>query len=598
MPPSIVHLPNGQTLTVTPVFGGIQFKVNELNTHHNAFPAGWTIVIHSEDYDEDHHAPGSGPPLDTDTTVKGEAPVRKHHVHRFRRPTLRNDHLFVSSISNPSSNDFKPANSPTRQIAMMLWATLWWYYHQPAPSPYLTTTASEKTPEEGRPKGEWIVNINREGIFKGKHLLPKLERMGLIASEDSTVGVDPADGVTNAGEGWSRMFVSQRSFWQLDARIYLFTLTPAQANSPFPSVSPAVSRPGSPSRNSTNLSATRIDNDGSATAIPHLNRANTPPGPFTSGSHLPTFYPPAPAQYTFTNGTRHPIRPKPPRQGETFYTRWVPSLGQYISFRVASLSKQAVTYRGPTSSNVQPDAMQAPGTRESLRSGHTSHSEPALPTISGLSMSDAAIDDCETLRMSDTELLHRWMNDPRVSYSWGEQGPLSHQEAFLKHGLTSKHSFPVIGCFDGKPFGFFEIYWVKEDRLSGVVGGEVDDWDRGLHVLVGEQEFRGHHRVKVWLSALVHYCWLADLRTRAVMMEPRVDNEKYVFFPSLFWSFQRGMAHDGQSVLRPWCMLTCSRRLKRYCEDVGFYKEKEISFPHKQSNLLKVKREAWTAPAL
>ncbi|KAK3634796.1 hypothetical protein LTR56_015077 [Elasticomyces elasticus] len=573
MAPSTIHLPNGQTLSVTPVFGGIQFKVNDQHTHHNAFPPGWTIVINSEDEEDDHLSP---PPStsahtqsDPDATPRAEVPKEKvHHVHRYRRPTLRSDHLFISSISNPSSNDFRPASSPTRQIAMMLWATLWWYFHQPAPSPHLTNSASAQTPEAGRPKADWRININREGIFKGKHLLPKLERMGIVASEDSSVGSDPSDGVTNAGEGWMHMFICQRTFWQLDPRIYLFTLTPTQANSPYPSISPSVSRPSSPNRNST-LSASRVDNEGGilqpAQALAaHIGRSNTPPGPFTSTSHLPTFYPPPPPQYTFTvNNIRHPIRPKPPRQGEIIYTRWVPSLGQYLSFRIASLSKQPCMYRGPSSTPPHTDTSGfGPSARESLlRSGMTtSASEPVVPTMSGLNIQD----DDSTMQMTDTELLHKWMNDPRVAYSWGESGPASHQESFLKHGLTSKHSFPVIGCFDGKPFGFFEIYWVKEDKLAGLLGGEVGDYDRGLHVLVGEQEFRGSHRVKVWLSALVHYCWLNDMRTNVVMMEPRVDNEK----------------------------------LRRYCEDVGFYKEREVSFPHKQSNLMKLKREAWTAPAL
>ena len=97
---------------------------------------------------------------------------------------------------------------------------------------------------------------------------------------------------------------------------------------------------------------------------------------------------------------------------------------------------------------------------------------------------------------------------------------------FLSNSLTSKHSFPAIGCFDGKPFGYFEIYWVKEDRLAGHLGEGCGDWERGLHCLVGEEEFRGEHRVKVWLSALVHFCWLADMRTQVVFMEPRVDNTK------------------------------------------------------------------------
>nr|POE47031.1 n(6)-hydroxylysine o-acetyltransferase [Quercus suber] len=521
MAPSIVHLPNGQTLTVTPVFGGIGFRLNELNTHNNVFPPGWNLILHCEDDEDDHPAASvaAHTQLDPNHDATPNLQQKKPHAHRFRTPSLRNDHLYISSISNPSNNDFRPASSPTRQIAMMLWATLWWYFHQPAPSPYLTNASSENTPEAARPKAEWRVNINREGIFKGKHLLPKLERMGLISSEDSCVGPDPDDGVHSTGENWAKMFVSRRSFWQMDARIYLFTLTPAQVNSPFPMISPAGSRPASPSRNSA---AARSTEDAS-TGLPAMNigRHVTPPGPFTSGSRLPTFYPPPPAQYTFTKSVRHPIRPKPPRQGETFYCRFVPSLGQYISFRVASLSDKPVAYRGPASVSLSELAL-GPGARDGLRSDYSS--DGSVPTLNTLTMTEKVPHD--TMYMNDAELLHKWMNDPRVAYSWGETGPIEHQEAFLKAGLTSKHSFPVIGCFDGKPFGYFELYWVKEDRLATHMGRDCEDYDRGLHVLVGEQEFRGPHRIKVWLSALVHYCWLADLRTNNVVLEPRVDNEK------------------------------------------------------------------------
>jgi len=120
------------------------------------------------------------------------------------------------------------------------------------------------------------------------------------------------------------------------------------------------------------------------------------------------------------------------------------------------------------------------------------------------------------------------MNQPRVSAAWGVQGPIEVQETFLAAALNDKHSFPVIGCWDGKPFGYFEIYWVKEDQLGRhLTGSDVNDWDRGIHVLVGEQEYRGPHRVRVWLSALVHYLLLADPRTQRVFLEPRVDNKKY-----------------------------------------------------------------------
>ena len=127
MAPSVVHLPNGQTITVSPVFAGLSFKANDLNIHHSIFPPGWTIIIETVDGD-DGDDDAQSPPDERELYGSRKKPPR-----RYKTPTLRNDCLFISSISNPSNTDFKPASSPTRQIAMMLWATLWWYFHQVAP---------------------------------------------------------------------------------------------------------------------------------------------------------------------------------------------------------------------------------------------------------------------------------------------------------------------------------------------------------------------------------------------------------------------------------------------------------------------------------
>ena len=67
---------------------------------------------------------------------------------------------------------------------------------------------------------------------------------------------------------------------------------------------------------------------------------------------------------------------------------------------------------------------------------------------------------------------------------------------------------------------------MKEDKLGRLLGGDVGNYTRGLHVLVGEEDTRGRQRVDVWLSSLVHYCWLAESRTEQMMLEPRVDNLK------------------------------------------------------------------------
>ena len=116
---NLLHLPNGINVIVTPVFGGFYFKVHELNTHNGAFPPGWTIVIHSEDPDKEGR-----------DDEPADSPYMSSRIYKYRVPTLEHDILFISSISNPSNIDFKPAMSPSRQLAMMLWATLWWYFHQ------------------------------------------------------------------------------------------------------------------------------------------------------------------------------------------------------------------------------------------------------------------------------------------------------------------------------------------------------------------------------------------------------------------------------------------------------------------------------------
>ncbi|KAL2433838.1 Acyltransferase sidL [Exophiala dermatitidis] len=549
-----VCLPNGQIYTVTPVFGGFTFKSTNLDLHHSPMPPGWTVIIQTEDEVEDvpearkskvSVAEGSEqrPKLQP---VQEETDGKHIVAHRFTKPTIQSDSLFISSISMPASSDFRNTASPTRHIAMMLWATLCWYFHKEQPDPHAYTEACALTPESGRPKLEWRVWIKREGIFKGKNTIQKLERMGLIASEDSSVGTDTD---VRLPTGWNEMFVSKRSFWQIDPRVFLYTMAPQQ-HSPFPTGgSPHHSRPASPERPSEQRNSPRPTDFMVAVTgsmVDGLSAVTSSPGgPFQSGSHLPTFYPPPPTQYTFTNHIRHPIRPKPPRQGETFYSRYIPSLQQWLSFRVPTLSPKPCPHP-----HFTPLGGSMPATMPSHGGGV---SVATLPTLANFAE-----------RPPDLDLLHKWMNDPRVNLAWGAAGPASTQRKFLEDGLKSRHSFPVYGCWDGKPFGYFEVYWVKEDKLGRLLGGDVGNYTRGLHVLVGEPEFRGPHRVKVWLSALVHYCFLADYRTETVMLEPRVDNTKFI----------------------------------KYLQDCGFYKQGEVSFPHKQSAIMKLDRESWEGPAI
>ncbi|KAM3503176.1 hypothetical protein MY11210_008813 [Beauveria gryllotalpidicola] len=544
MTPETVYLPDGQTFTVSPVFGGVAFKSNDL-THAAHFPIGWHIVIHTEEekivfqdgsevsVNGDGHAQPAGDGHVTAVDAgDGSAQKRKKRIGPFVQPTRQNDTLFISSLSTPSTQDYGPPASPTRQIAMIMWVSLYWYFHQREPSPRMSTEASYETPESAKPMGEWRITIRRDGVLRGRNLIPKLERMGLLATESTDVGTSLDDG----DETWSNMFVSQRMFWQLPPTLFLFTLKPVKGPSPWPgsSGSPIDSRPGSPVAlgATTHLAARAVSpQPGAARLYNDLPGAPTPTNisvgvsmahpitPFFSTSHLPTYYPPLTLQYTFTDNLRHPLRPKPPRMGEIFYSRFVPSVGRYLSFRVASLSPEPVPYFG------------AMGPKP-----------PDYPELACL---------------SDTQLLESWFAKPRVSAFWGKFTP-----EFLPNAVKLKHSFPAIGLWDGVPFGYFEIYWVKEDILGKVLGGEAGDFDRGLHVMVGEEWARG--RASEWMTGLVHWCLTTDMRTMNVCLEPRIDNE----------------------------------RILKHLDESGFGREMQISFPHKQSWYVRLRRETWTGPLL
>jgi len=154
----------------------------------------------------------------------------------------------------------------------------------------------------------------------------------------------------------------------------------------------------------------------------------------------------------------------------------------------------------------------------------------------------------------DAERFTRWMNDPRVEYFWEQGGSLEHQTAYLERQLTGKHAFPLIGCFDDRPFSYFEIYWAAEDRI-----GRHYTWqpyDRGLHLLVGEQAWRGAHYVQSWLRGLTHYLLLDEPRTQRTVLEPRADNQ----------------------------------RLFRHFDPAGYRTLKEFDFPHKRSRLVMADR--------
>ncbi|KAL2855934.1 acyl-CoA N-acyltransferase [Aspergillus pseudoustus] len=253
VPQGLNQLAMPDFMTVTPVFGGFKFKAKD-HAQYESFPPEWIVC------------------LDTKIQQDGPSSGTEQPSQPFTVPSLDHDALYLSSISLPSRKDIKPGSAPTRQVAMVLWITC-----------FCHNATSDQPGRDGDTNPVWRLNIQRRGMLCRKGQMMKLERLGLIASFDASVGAE------SELDDFSDMFVSQRAFW------HSVEDTPKQI-CPSPTSS--------------------LDSLGMGFPFGA--------GPKTGDSFLPSYYPPQPLQYVYTGDVHHPLRPKSYRQGEVFYVRYVP----------------------------------------------------------------------------------------------------------------------------------------------------------------------------------------------------------------------------------------------------------------------------------
>jgi RimJ/RimL family protein N-acetyltransferase len=157
----------------------------------------------------------------------------------------------------------------------------------------------------------------------------------------------------------------------------------------------------------------------------------------------------------------------------------------------------------------------------------------------------------------DTERFHRWMNADRVARFWDLRGTREEHAAYLAAQCADAHVHPLIGAFDDRPFAYFEAYWAKEDRIAPFY--DAHDFDRGLHLLVGERDAHGPGKLYAWFNSVLHYLFLDDPRTQRIVGEPRIDNDRHI----------------------------------AYMHRLGGYTLKEFDFPHKRAALVVLERDTF-----
>ena len=151
----------------------------------------------------------------------------------------------------------------------------------------------------------------------------------------------------------------------------------------------------------------------------------------------------------------------------------------------------------------------------------------------------------------DGERFHRWQNDPRAARFWEYPWSRERLDAMLDERRADPHCLPLILEADGDAVGYFETYYVAEDRLGPYC--DAAPFDQGMHVLIGERQFLGEELTSLWLNTLCHFLFLIDPRTLSLWGEPRSDN----------------------------------RAMLRYIRTTTWEHLGEFDFPHKRSALLR-----------
>ena len=114
----------------------------------------------------------------------------------------------------------------------------------------------------------------------------------------------------------------------------------------------------------------------------------------------------------------------------------------------------------------------------------------------------------------------------------------------------------MIVELEGEQIGYFEIYWAFDDRIAPYCKASM--YDRGVHVLIGEERILRTRYVFECFDILSEFCFLDEEQTQNVWGEPRADNKSVIKF---------AQALPGWEVLY------------------------EFDFPHKRSRLLRCNRD-------
>jgi RimJ/RimL family protein N-acetyltransferase len=127
---------------------------------------------------------------------------------------------------------------------------------------------------------------------------------------------------------------------------------------------------------------------------------------------------------------------------------------------------------------------------------------------------------------ADLDLVHGWMHQPHVIPFWRLDVSEAEIAAYLEGVLASGHAEPLIGSVDATPVSYWEVYWAARDPLAAHYAAE--EFDQGVHLLVGPLELTGRGLGRRLLDAVVGWQLDREPRTRRIVAEPDVRNRRMI----------------------------------------------------------------------
>jgi acetyl CoA:N6-hydroxylysine acetyl transferase len=155
----------------------------------------------------------------------------------------------------------------------------------------------------------------------------------------------------------------------------------------------------------------------------------------------------------------------------------------------------------------------------------------------------------------DLNRLHSWMHEKHVIPFWNLDISLEKYRLHLEKFMQDDHQTLLIGELNGVPMSYWESYWVKDDMIGKYY--EFDEYDQGIHLLIGEKEFLGKGLIYPLLLTILYKKFQVS-NTNQVIVEPDIRNEKmiHVFKKCGFQAVKEVVLPDKKGLL-----MRCDRKV-------------------------------------